>query len=295
MNCLATISQSLRDKGLGLDHGPPPSSLPSGSPGRVQNVIRAPPSFFQYLRSQSRISIFRQRDGFQHAVSAKVIVVAHDKTAISNHEHRKTASRAVGVSEIFLQRHPPFSAVMHYCRCFIGNRRCSAASKCCRTERYVNAGSNADAVSNRGGSITDSDGIAIANSTRRRCDSGAHGGANPDPNRQVKPSENVTWEIQANGRYRLEAGSEHKTGVLSTSEGKIRLNVEFTGVVEMPYKIDESTLTTTAPDGTAIDWRLVKSEAKPHKVVHRHHPTPPHHYVVRDWFHKVKKFFGFSE
>lgn len=112
---------------------------------------------------------------------------------------------------------------------------------------------------------------------------------------QVKPSENVTWEIQANGRYRLEAGSEHKTGILSTSEGKIRLNVEFTGVVEMPYKIDDSTLTTTAPDGTAIDWRPVKSEAKPHKVVHRHHPTPPHRYVVRDWFHKVKKFFGFSE
>jgi hypothetical protein len=112
---------------------------------------------------------------------------------------------------------------------------------------------------------------------------------------QVKPSENVTWEIQSNGRYRLEAGSEHKTGILSTSEGKIRLNVEFTGVTEMPYKIDDSTLTTTAPDGTAIDWRPVKSEAKPHKVVHRHHPTPPHRYVVRDWFHKVKKFFGFSE
>jgi hypothetical protein len=113
---------------------------------------------------------------------------------------------------------------------------------------------------------------------------------------QVKPSENVTWEIQANGRYRLEAGSEHKTGILSTSEGKIRLNVEFTGVVEVAYKIDDSsTLTTTAPDGTAIDWRLVKNEAKPHKVVHRHHLTPPHRYVVRDWFHKVKKFFGFSE
>jgi hypothetical protein len=113
---------------------------------------------------------------------------------------------------------------------------------------------------------------------------------------QVKPSENVTWEIQANGRYRLEAGSEHKTGILSTSEGKIRLNVEFTGVVEVAYKIDDSsTLTTTASDGTAIDWRLVKNEAKPHKVVHRHHLTPPHRYVVRDWFHKVKKFFGFSE
>lgn len=112
---------------------------------------------------------------------------------------------------------------------------------------------------------------------------------------QVKPSENVTWEIQSNGRYRLEAGSEHKTGILSTSEGKIRLNVEFTGVTEMPYKIDDSTLTTTAPDGTAIDWRPVKSEVKPHKVVHRHHPSPPHRYVVRDWFHQVKKFFGFSE
>ena len=111
---------------------------------------------------------------------------------------------------------------------------------------------------------------------------------------QVKPSENVTWEIQANGRYKLAAGSEHKTGILSTAEGKIRLNVEFTGVVEIEYKIDNESLTTTAPDGTAIDWRLIKSETKPHKVVHRHHPPPPHHYLVRDWFQKVKKFFGFS-
>ena len=111
---------------------------------------------------------------------------------------------------------------------------------------------------------------------------------------QVKPSENVTWEIQANGRYRLEAGSEHKTGILSTSEGKIRLNVEFTGVVELDYKIDDNLLTTTAPDGTAIDWRLVKSEAKPHKVAHRHHTPPPRHYLGRDWFNKVKRFFGFS-
>jgi hypothetical protein len=112
---------------------------------------------------------------------------------------------------------------------------------------------------------------------------------------RVRASEDVVWEIQANGRYSLVANSEHKTGILSTSEGKIRLNVEFTGVTEMPYKIDDSTLTTTAPDGTAIDWRPVKSGAKPHKVVHRHHPSPPHRYVVRDWFHKVKKFFGFSE
>jgi hypothetical protein len=111
---------------------------------------------------------------------------------------------------------------------------------------------------------------------------------------EVKTSENVTWEIQENGRYRLVAGSERKTGILSTSEGKIRLNVEFTGVVEIEYKIDNNTLTTTAPDGTAIDWRPVKSETKPHKVVHRHRTPPPHHYLVRGWFHKVKKFFGFS-
>ena len=193
---------------------------------------------------------------------------------------------------------------MHYCGCSIGNRRCSAASKCRRTERYVNAGSNADAVSNRGGIITDSDGIAIANGTRRRATPEPTAVETPtqiDPklvgnweisDSQVKPSKNVTWEIQANGRYRLEAGSEHKREYFQHLEGKIRLNVEFTGVMEMPYKIDDSTLTTTAPDGIAIDWRPVKSEAKPHKVDHRHHPTPPHRYVVRDWFHKVKNSSG---
>jgi hypothetical protein len=111
---------------------------------------------------------------------------------------------------------------------------------------------------------------------------------------RVRASEDVVWEIQANGRYSLVANSEHKTGILSTSEGKIRLNVEFTGVVELEYKIDDNLLTTTAPDGTAIDWRLVKSEAKPHKVAHRHHTPPPRHYLGRDWFNKVKRFFGFS-
>jgi hypothetical protein len=114
---------------------------------------------------------------------------------------------------------------------------------------------------------------------------------------RVGASEDVTWEIQANGRYRLVANSEHKTGILSTSDGKIRLNVEFTGVVELDYKIDDNNLTTTAPDGTAIDWRLVKSEAKPHKVVivHRHHTPPPRHYPGHDLFNKVKRFFGFGE
>jgi hypothetical protein len=112
---------------------------------------------------------------------------------------------------------------------------------------------------------------------------------------RVRASEDVIWEIQANGRYSLVANSEHKTGILSTSEGKIRLNVEFTGVVELEYKIDDNILTTTAPDGTAIDWRLVKSEAKPHKVAHRHHIVPPpRHYLGREWFNKVKRFFGFS-
>src|ERR1700678_1109128 len=104
-------------------------------------------------------------------------------------------------------------------------------------------------------------------------------------------SEDVTWEIQANGRDRLVANSGHKTGILSTADGKIRLNVEFTGVVELDYKIDDNNLTTTAPDGTAIEWRLVKSEAKPHKVVvvHRHHTPPPRHYPGRDLFNKVKR------
>jgi hypothetical protein len=111
---------------------------------------------------------------------------------------------------------------------------------------------------------------------------------------QVKPSENVRWEIRPNGIYRLLAGSETKTGILSTTtDGKIRLNVEFTGVVEIDYKIENNILTTTGPDGTAIDWRFMKSEPKPHKVVHRHHAPTPHH-LVRDWFDKVKRFFGFS-
>ena len=112
---------------------------------------------------------------------------------------------------------------------------------------------------------------------------------------RVRASEDVVWDIQANGRYSLVANSEHKTGILSTADGKIRLNVEFTGVVELDYKIDDNLLTTTAPDGTAIDWRLVKSEAKPHKVAHRHHTVPPpRHYLGHDWFNKVKRFFGFS-
>lgn len=113
---------------------------------------------------------------------------------------------------------------------------------------------------------------------------------------RVRASEDVIWDIQANGRYSLVANSEHKTGILSTSEGKIRLNVEFTGVVELDYKIDDNILTTTAPDGTAIDWHLVKSEAKPHKVVvvHRHHTPPPRQYPGHDLFNKVKKFFGFG-
>lgn len=111
---------------------------------------------------------------------------------------------------------------------------------------------------------------------------------------QVKPSENVRWEIRPNGIYKLLAGSESKTGILSTTaDGKIRLNVEFTGVVDVDYKIEDNILTTTGPDGTAIDWRLVKGEPKPHKVVHRHHAPTPHH-LVRDWFEKVKRFFGFS-
>ena len=113
---------------------------------------------------------------------------------------------------------------------------------------------------------------------------------------RVRASEDVVWDIQANGRYSLVANSEHKTGILSTADGKIRLNVEFTGVVELDYKIDDNNLTTTAPDGTAIEWRLVKSEAKPHKVVvvHRHHTPPPRHYPGRDLFNKVKRFFGFG-
>jgi hypothetical protein len=111
---------------------------------------------------------------------------------------------------------------------------------------------------------------------------------------QVKPSENVRWEIRPNGIYKLLAGSETKTGILSTTaDGKIRLNVEFTGVVEIDYKIEGDILTTTGPDGTAIDWRFTKSEPKPHKVAHRHHAPTPHH-LVRDWFDKVKRFFGFS-
>jgi hypothetical protein len=111
---------------------------------------------------------------------------------------------------------------------------------------------------------------------------------------RVQSSENVRWEIRANGNYKLLAGSETKTGILATtSDGKIRLNVEFTGVVEIDYKISDNILTTTAPDGTVIDWRLLKIELKPHKVAHKHHAPTPHHHAP-DWFDRVKRFFGFG-
>src|SRR5260221_581096 len=114
---------------------------------------------------------------------------------------------------------------MHYFRCSFGNKRGLPASKCLRIGRYVNAGSNADAVSNRSGSITDSGGISIANGTRRRCDSGAHGGANPDPNRseadwqlgdqrqsgETERERNVgnpgQWKVQVRGRLRTQDGN----------------------------------------------------------------------------------------
>jgi hypothetical protein len=109
---------------------------------------------------------------------------------------------------------------------------------------------------------------------------------------RVNASENVRWEIRANGNYKLQAGSDIKTGILSTtSDSKIRLNVEFTGVVEVDYKISDNILTTTAPDGTVIDWRLVQSAPKPHKIVHKHHGLI-HHHPSPTWFDRVKRFFG---
>jgi len=113
---------------------------------------------------------------------------------------------------------------------------------------------------------------------------------------ETKSEESIRWEIQANGAYRLLAGSERKSGKLTTSDGKIQLHIELTSQpLELAYKVDDNQLTTMAPDGTKMVWRLAKNEPPKPRVAHRHHQAPPPHSFVRDVFYRMKKFFGFTD